>query len=680
MKDDCGTYFELANELEEELKELKEMSTRKIILLEKEVDAARQDAAAARQDAASARQDAADVTLRLQTAQETFERELEAARQEAADATLRLQTAQETIERQAAQICATGEPVLILQKGSLQSVNSVLLQSLEDNCSASAEDQRLPEFVEDAGGFQSDAVCMERAEGDCDTTDYYLLGIFGGGLRQRIAEKFRVVQVRLCQGQNEELSKQEQHEANNHQVPQQKLPRHTPTCSNADTSLSGRAVSSFRKTSHPNKITTTCASVNSRSLHQVKAPCREHARVLTYTDAGSAEQYVQGVIFHKDTPCQTIFLLVQDLKLEGAPPEGDVCATVSLSQRGTGEASGGVVAMTPYKELRKQMTAWNDILMLQYLPGSVVMDLKVSVWSRTSEGDDLLLAQSTFMLSGLHDGFSDEHLDLRIDQGAHSLVDKLTLRIGASWSKGDVEMLQKGLLPSSARNSLRATDPPCKPKLKHDQVRVLDCARNIVANEKGMDLPAPSSPETGTDNDEGQMIMQAVTSWPLKGRIIVNCWAPFNIVKIDEAAQDLLGCETRLTEGRSVAACARARVDNEEGASTFDSTNILLACSHVAGCGQGHRAFLLMNDGIFVLIQQEEAADTLPRQLAVLLFRPSPQQVLSIFPVLGTGYRHLEESNRLFLPSVPSADLQGKHQRSMMFLSRDARQRDSLIR
>jgi len=656
MKDDCGTYFELANELEEELKELKEMSTRKIILLEKEVDAARQDAAAARQDSA-------DTTLRLQTAQETFERELEAARQEAADATLRLQTAQETIERQASQLCAAGEPAQILEKGSLQSVNSF-------------------EFVEDAEGSHSDAVCMERAEGDCDTTDYYLLGIFGGGLRQRIAEKFRVVQERLRQGQHEELSKQEQHEAKNDKVKgtEQKLPQHTPTCRNADTSWSGRAVSSFRTISYPNKTTTTCASVNSRSLHKVKAPCREHARVSTCADARSAGQHVHGVIFHKDTPCKTIFLLVQDLKLEGAPPEGDVCATVSLSQRGTGEASVGVVAKTPYKELRKQMTAWNDILMLQHLPGSVVMDLKVSVWSRTCEGDDLLLAQSTFMLNGLHDGFSDEHLDLRIDQGAHSLVEKLTLRIGASWSKGDVEMLQRGLLPSSARNSLRATDPPCKPKLKHDQVRVLDCARNIVANEQGMDLPAPSSPETGTDNDEGQMIMQAVTSWPLKGRIVVNCWAPFNIVKIDEAAQDLVGCETRLTEGRSVAACARARVDNEEGASTFDSTNILHACSHVAGCGQGHRAFLLMKDGIFVLVQHEEAADTLPRQLAVLLFRPSPQQVLSILPVLGTGYRHLEESNRVFLPPVPSADLQGKHQRSMMLLSRDARQRYALIR
>jgi hypothetical protein len=669
MKDDCGTYFELANELEEELKELKEMSTRKIILLEKEVDAARQDAAAARQDSA-------DTTLRLQTAQETFERELEAARQEAADATLRLQTAQETIERQASQLCAAGEPAQILEKGSLPSVNSLLLQSLEDNTWASAED-RLPEFVEDAEGSHSDA--MERAEGDCD---YYLLAIFGGGLRQRIAEKFRVVQERLRQGQHEELPKQEQHEAKNNKVKvaQQKLPRHTPTCRNADTSWSGRAVSSSRTISYPNKITTNCASVNSRSLHKVKAPCREHARVSTCADARSAGQHVHGVIFHKDTTCQTIFLLVQDLKLEGAPLEGDVCATVSLSQRGTGEASIGVVAMTPYKELRKQMTSWNDILMLEHLPGSVVMDLKVSVWSRTCEGDDLLLAQSTFMLNGLYDGFSDEHLDLRIDQGAHSLVEKLTLRMGASWSKGDVEMLQKGLLPSSARNSLRATGPPCKPKVKHDQVRVLDCARNIVANEQGMDLPAPSSPETGTDNDEGQMIMQAVTSWPLKGRIVVNCWAPFNIVKIDEAAQDLLGCETRLTEGRSVAACARARVDNEEGASTFDSTNILLACSHVAGCGQGHRAFLLMNDGIFVLVQHEEAADTLPRQLAVLLFRPSPQQVLSILPVLGTGYRHLEESNRLFLPPVPSADLQGKHQRSMMLLSRDARQRYALIR
>ena len=129
IKDDCGIYFELANELEEELKELKEVSNRKIISLEQEVDAARQDAAAARQDAAAARRDAADATIRLQTAQETFKRDLEAALPEAANATLR-QTAQEAIERQAAQIPAAGEPIptLILEKGSLQYVNSLLPQ------------------------------------------------------------------------------------------------------------------------------------------------------------------------------------------------------------------------------------------------------------------------------------------------------------------------------------------------------------------------------------------------------------------------------------------------------------------------------------------------------------------------------------------------------------------------
>jgi multidrug efflux pump subunit AcrA (membrane-fusion protein) len=131
IKDDCGIYFELVNELEEELKELKEVSNRKTISLEQEVDAARQEAAAARQEAAAARQDAADATLRLQTAQETFKRELEAALQEAANATLRLQTAQETIQRLAAQISqisAAGEPIptLMLEKGSLQSVNSLL--------------------------------------------------------------------------------------------------------------------------------------------------------------------------------------------------------------------------------------------------------------------------------------------------------------------------------------------------------------------------------------------------------------------------------------------------------------------------------------------------------------------------------------------------------------------------
>ncbi len=131
IKDDCGIYFELANELEEELKELKVVSNRKTISLEQEVDAARQEAAAARQEAAAARQDAADATLRLQTAQETFNRELEAALQEAANATLRLQTAQVTIQRLAAQISqisAAGEPIpkLMLEKGSLQSVNSLL--------------------------------------------------------------------------------------------------------------------------------------------------------------------------------------------------------------------------------------------------------------------------------------------------------------------------------------------------------------------------------------------------------------------------------------------------------------------------------------------------------------------------------------------------------------------------
>jgi hypothetical protein len=364
-----------------------------------------------------------------------------------------------------------------------------------------------------------------------------------------------------------------------------------------------------------------------------------------------------------------LYVLVQELTFAEETPAGDVRVTVAWS------CSPEHEARTPYRSVFNKTTAWNDILKIDEGEADPEnASLRVGIWAKTAQDTkESLFAELAIALDGLHDGFSDDRL----------LIGKAKLRVGVSKKRSDVQLLHMGLLPSSKRVYLESRSCAInhmRSFTKEHQIsfRGLDLLNKAAADDTPdikdafmtlgssrpegscaasltkdpsmssctcdpVSCPLPSSSTRKTEDDTHK-IMQAVNSLPLsvlrsRARMLVDCWAPFNLAKIDESASLLLP-NTELEVGRSVATLGRLKKEFQSSRSNQDPTNLLLACSSVSqivtSSSIRRRVFLVIQDDILIVVQQ--ACDHMSRHfrspMEVLLFRPDAHDLATILPML----------------------------------------------
>lgn len=181
------------------------------------------------------------------------------------------------------------------------------------------------------------------------------------------------------------------------------------------------------------------------------SPGTTHAQVtavrpLHYVSSGSDSSFISPTQSMHDSgqaeQSRTLYLLVQELVgLIEVPATREVWVTASSS------ASGGEeVARTQCRKMIHNSTAWNDVLELKF-PTSSLSNVHIAVWERSHERNDEPLASGEFLIPWTSYGFSDDRL---------CLDSRLRLRLAVSWLQTDVEMLQKGLVPSSPHHSLKS--------------------------------------------------------------------------------------------------------------------------------------------------------------------------------------------------------------------------------
>ena len=110
-----------------------------------------------------------------------------------------------------------------------------------------------------------------------------------------------------------------------------------------------------------------------------------------------------------------------------------------------------------------------------------------------------------------------------------------------------------------------------------------------------------------------------------RGRILVGARAPFNVTSVDNAAAAVLGMRAEAV-WRSVAVLALEHSDR---------LRLLEACDHASGTGwREHRRAVLAVDKSLLFVVQNQATRAHPA-LEVLVFRPGPQHMTPVLPVLG---------------------------------------------
>ena len=334
------------------------------------------------------------------------------------------------------------------------------------------------------------------------------------------------------------------------------------------------------------------------------------------------EQRVAG------TP-RTAFVLVQELRCNVHTDDDHVCAAVSschlarLPALEPDEARCGprkAAARTGPKALAGGTTCWNEIFELEAPPSGA---LHVSVWSSGGK----LVAEGATLLGGLDEGFADERLVLQDDE-AHLVW----LRVGVSRQRRDVELLRKGLQPSSVRRrplELVHTEdthiaPP--PGLQRSRSNREDNAPRFVKSRSNRISPTVSPngmrarTALPTATQHGPSIEETVSAFPMsvlreRGRMLVQRRPPFNITSMDAAAAELLGESRRAATGRSLAAC---------GCSHSAQMTLLEACSRIHGDQTDihERVYLVIDELLVVLQVHVEGRGTEGWHLEALLFRP----------------------------------------------------------
>ena len=104
--------------------------------------------------------------------------------------------------------------------------------------------------------------------------------------------------------------------------------------------------------------------------------------------------------------------------------------------------------------------------------------------------------------------------------------------------------------------------------------------------------------------------------------------APFNVTSVDNAAAAVLGMRAEAV-GRSVAVLALEHSDR---------LRLLEACDHASGAGwrEHRRAVLAVDKSLLFVVQNIlVGASAQATALEMLVFRPGPQHMAPILPLLG---------------------------------------------
>ena len=313
-----------------------------------------------------------------------------------------------------------------------------------------------------------------------------------------------------------------------------------------------------------------------------------------------------------------ISLLVQEMRCE-ARVTGGVHVAVS-SSHSTEPLHPLAVARTTGRELARSTTAWNDVLELMAPPESV---LHVTVRSEAAGSQSVLVASRDVRLDELdfNAGFADQRISLLSDCGA-----KVWLRLAASRRRCDITLLRGGLRPTSPWVQL--SPEPDDLAAPYSERRDGSDGTLQPANapqRKGSTPSAKRVCESGIAS-----ICNAMHRFPFdvllgRGRILVGARAPFNVTSVDYAAAAVLGTRAEAV-GRSVAVLALEHSDR---------LRLLEACDHASGTGwREHRRAVLAVDKSLLFVVQNQATRAHPA-LEVLVFRPGPQHMAPILPVLG---------------------------------------------
>ena len=385
-----------------------------------------------------------------------------------------------------------------------------------------------------------------------------------------------------------------------------------------------------------------------------------------------------------------ISLLVQEMRCE-ARVTGSVHVGVSSSHISE-PLHPLAVARTAGRELAGSTTAWNDALELLAPPEAV---LHVTVWSQAAASQCVLVASRDVRLRGLDTedgGFADERISLFNDRGA-----KVWLRLAASRRRCDIDLMCRGLRPTSPwvqlspiRAPAHVQDEPNDLAAPHSERRNGSSPRASVAARPQarpvrMFMTGPvdggevlahrykavwgiatgSCQATGDDEDtkdtgdagmlkpvnapqrknfalkpsaicvsefDAASICHAIHQFPLdvlraRGRILVGARAPFNVTRVDNAAVAMLGTRAEAV-GRSVAVMALEHSDR---------LRLLEACDHASGAGwrEHRRAVLAVDKSLLFVVQNILGTSAQATALEMLVFRPGPQHMAPILPLLG---------------------------------------------
>ena len=327
-----------------------------------------------------------------------------------------------------------------------------------------------------------------------------------------------------------------------------------------------------------------------------------------------------------------ISLLVQEMRCE-ARVTGSVHVGVSSSHISE-PLHPLAVARTAGRELAGSTTAWNDALELLAPPEAV---LHVTVWSEAAASQCVLVASRNVRLHGLDTedgGFADERISLFNDRGA-----KVWLRLAVSRRRSDIDLMCRGLRPTSPWVQL---SPICAPAHVQDEPNDLAAPHSERRNGSGGMLKPVNAPPRKNfalkpsaicvSEFDAASICHAIHQFPLdvlraRGRILVGARAPFNVTRVDNAAAAMLGTRTEAV-GRSVAVMALEHCDR---------IRLLEACDHASGAGwrEHRRAVLAVDKSLLFVVQNILGTSAQATALEMLVFRPGPQHMAPILPLLG---------------------------------------------
>ena len=312
-----------------------------------------------------------------------------------------------------------------------------------------------------------------------------------------------------------------------------------------------------------------------------------------------------------------LFVLIQGLTGLSHPSD-EVCEAVS-SMAARGEVR------TDYKVASNHQTAWNHVLVLDILrepqdtvPHAGIL-LQVSVLSPTiASGHELMASGACLCPSELADGgFCNGRLCLRDAK----YVASTRLQLAMSWSKADIMMLHRGLLPQTRFISFKEAPAHCSAHDSKALVRSagLDDLHRIGPDDEAdalPDLEAGAKEDGNVDafDDVASLLGSSIKGLPTLAQVVVRSQSPYRVTSV-KFAQTACRVLRRPPEvGQSIAALGLGR-----------TRELIDACSHVAACSSREvrkRAFLYFENSLLVvqdLPEDEQNLAQLKGRLEVLL-------------------------------------------------------------